>query len=65
MDNITEGWAIPGSARKAHYFVDKQALCGKWLFGGYLEQGNDDSPDNCPSCMKLLQKRNSTRPKGE
>ena len=52
-----EGWGFPSNSRKAHYFVDKRSLCGKWLFFGELEQGNDDSSDNCTACKKALQKR--------
>lgn len=52
-----EGWAFPGLSRKAHYFVDKRSLCGKWLYFEELEQGNDDSPDNCTACKKALQRR--------
>lgn len=52
-----EGWGFPSNSRKSHYFVDKRSLCGKWMFFGELEQGNDDSPDNCTSCKKALQKQ--------
>ncbi len=53
-----EGWAIPGTSNKAHYFVDTVSLCRKWgFYTGPLEQGNDDSPDNCAACKKKLAKR--------
>ena len=53
-----EGWGFPGGSRKAHYFVDGVSLCGKWgFYFGLLEQGNDTSPDNCPTCIKKLAKR--------
>ena len=52
-----EGWAFPGRARKCHYFVGGKALCRQWVFGGPLEEGNDDSPDNCTQCVKLLAQR--------
>jgi len=36
-------------------------LLRKWaiigFFRGKLEQGNDDSPDNCAECKKRLKKR--------
>ena len=55
---LKEGWAYPGGGRKAHYFVDKSSLCRRWgFYFGPLEQGNDDSPDNCPTCMKALARR--------
>ncbi|RLI41370.1 hypothetical protein DRO59_07110 [Candidatus Bathyarchaeota archaeon] len=54
---VKEGWGFPLNSRKAHYFVNGRSLCGKWLFFGELEQGNDGSPDNCAVCKKLLQKR--------
>ena len=52
-----EGWGWPGNAKKAHYFVGSRSLCGKWLYLGSLEQGNDDSPDNCAVCKRKLKKR--------
>ena len=51
-----EGWGWPENSRKAHYFVDGRSLCKRWLFLGLVEQGNDNSPDNCPTCMKKLAK---------
>ncbi len=55
--NEKEGWGFPLNSRKAHYFVDSRSLCGKWMFFGNLEQGNDESPDNCTACKKALHKR--------
>jgi len=54
-----EGWGWIRDTRKWHYFVDGRSLCGKWMgLGlGELEQGNDDSPDNCVACKKALSKR--------
>jgi len=55
---IKEGWGFPAGSRKAHYFVDSMSLCRRWgFYYGSLEQGNDNSPDNCPTCMKALAKR--------
>jgi len=51
------GWGWPVNSRKAHYFVNGRALCGRWLFFGPLEQGNDDNPDNCAECKKRLKRR--------
>ncbi len=54
---LKEGWGIPTMSRKAHYFVDMNSLCRKWgFYNGVLEQGGDDSPDNCAACMKALPK---------
>lgn len=56
-----EGWGFPGQSRKAHYFVDGTALCRKWgFYRGPVDQGNDDSPDNCSACMKALAKKKGT-----
>ncbi|KKM17726.1 hypothetical protein LCGC14_1672900 [marine sediment metagenome] len=57
-EEIKEGWGFPGNCRKAHYFkADGRSLCRKWgSFRISLEQGNDDSPDNCTVCMKALPK---------
>ena len=60
---VREGWGWPLSSRKAHYFVDGSSLCGRWMFFGSLEQGNDNSPDNCAPCKKNL-KRHRMKGKG-
>jgi len=54
---VKEGWGFPLNSKKAHYFVDGRALCGKWLFFGNLEEGNDNSPDNCTACKKAVERR--------
>jgi hypothetical protein len=56
MSDREEGWAFPGQARKAHWMLaDGRSLCGGWgFYRGSVEQGNDDSPDNCQACKKRL-----------
>lgn len=57
-----EGWGWPTASRKAHYFVNATSLCGRWgIFRGELYQGNDDSPDNCAECKRLLEERRKKR----
>ncbi|MGB9825256.1 MAG: hypothetical protein ACPLRU_01170 [Desulfofundulus sp.] len=53
-----QGWAWLINSRKWHYFIDGKSLCGKYLLIGSpeLEQGNDDSPENCAACRKALKK---------
>jgi len=56
-----EGWGFYLS-RKWHYFVNGTSLCRKiGFFRGELEQGNDDSPDNCTSCKKALKRLRERR----
>lgn len=45
-----QGWGRPANSNRWHYFVGAMSLCGKWMFGGHLEQGNDNHSDNCTSC---------------
>jgi hypothetical protein len=54
-----EGWGFsPHLSKKWHYFVNGTSLCHKiGFFHGELEQGNDDSDENCTACKKILQKR--------
>ena len=54
-----EGWTWLYNATKYHYFVGGRSLCGRWMLfsAGGLEQGNDDSIDNCVSCKKKLKIR--------
>ena len=51
-----EGWTWLHNSKKWHYFVDGRSLCGRWMLFSNpgLEQGNDDSPDNCKACSKKL-----------
>lgn len=54
-----EGWTWLVNSRKWHYFINGRSLCGKFLLlvVPELEQGNDDSPDNCVICRRELEKR--------
>jgi hypothetical protein len=56
---MAEGWTWLINSKKWHYFVNGRSLCGKFGLIGRpeLEQGNDDSPDNCTACRKKLKKR--------
>lgn len=54
-----EGWTLPQSSRKWHYFVDKRSLCSKFMIfndDGLLQWG-DDSADNCAACKRKLKAR--------
>lgn len=57
---LREGWAWLINTTKWHYFHDKKSLCGRWMLplhsGDDLEQGNDNSTDNCRSCRVALEK---------
>ena len=54
--DVNEGWKWLSNAKKWHYFIGAVSLCGRWFtFSlGDLEQGLDDSPDNCKACMRKL-----------
>jgi len=55
---ITEGWAKPLNTRKFHYFVDKRSLCDRYMYFGDLEADTGkESPDDCKSCRRKLDKR--------
>lgn len=58
MAEANEGWWLPANSVKAHYMRHKRSLCGKMMCLGNpeLEQGNDDSVDNCAECKKRLKK---------
>ena len=49
-----EGWGFLFNSRKWHYFRGGMSLCGKWglLSSDALEQGNDNSPENCAACKR-------------
>lgn len=52
-----EGWAMPGNARKYHYFVDKKSLCDRYTFFGILQADDgEESPEDCKTCRKKLEK---------
>lgn len=55
-----EGWIWLINSRKWHYFgPNGKSLCGKFFLLGNpeLEQGNDNSPDNCAICRRKLIKQ--------
>jgi len=60
MKTEKEGWAyvhyLYGVTRKAHYIKDNRSLCGRYIWLGDVEEGKDDSPDNCASCKRKLKK---------
>lgn len=60
------GWVKMENSRKWHYFAsgdnDMTSLCGKFMMlrkPAIIEEGNDDSPDNCSACRRKL--RTATR----
>ena len=53
------GWGWPSNSRKAHYFIGNDALCGRWLFFGPVEEGNNESKDNCKGCQRLLAEKDA------
>ena len=58
---ITPGWGFSPVSTRWHYFdSDGMSLCKKvGFFQGETEQGNDDSPENCAKCKRLLEKHQS------
>jgi len=60
---MNEGWGWLINSRKWHYFVGGRSLCGRWLAPWLkeLEQGNDNSPDNCAECKRRLKRRKATK----
>ena len=55
MAEKKEGWEYKYKSPKWHYFKNGQSICGKWMYlGDDLEKGNNNSPDNCKSCIKKL-----------
>ncbi len=56
----TEGWAWPINASKAHYFVNGESLCRKWMYLAKLDSQESlviETPDDCLECRKKLKKR--------
>lgn len=64
MSEPTEGWADVGAGRWHYIKPDGRSLCGRWMHLGRspLEQGGDDSPDNCAECRRRLAKRTERQP---
>ena len=60
---MTEGWTWIIGSPKWHYIRENMSLCNKWLMPGKpeLEQGKNDSPDNCKACRRILEKENAKR----
>ena len=59
-----EGWGACHNTSKWHYFdTEGRSLCRRFMLFGQqdLQQGNDDSPDNCKECVRRLEKRKQKR----
>lgn len=57
--NIGKGWKYLVNSPKWHFFNnDNKSLCGRWatFSNEDFEYGNDESKDNCKSCIKKLKK---------
>jgi precorrin-2 methylase len=56
--NKKEGWTWLINSKKWHYFRNGISLCGKFMNLGNpnLEQGNNESSDNCAACKKMILK---------
>lgn len=64
MTDKREGWTHLYNAYKWHYFRNYESLCKKWMIlsDAALEQGMNQSPDNCAMCMrKILGEQNANR----
>jgi len=56
----SEGWAWPINASKAHYFVNGDSLCRKWVYLAPLDPRHSvvaETLDDCIECRKRLKKR--------
>lgn len=59
-----EGWTWIIGAPKWHYILaDGRSICGRFWMPGKpeLEQGNNDSADNCVTCRRKLEKRDGVK----
>lgn len=56
-----EGWTYIVGATHWHYIRGGTSLCKRWILLGSpeLEKGNNDSPDNCKTCRKIIEKEES------
>jgi len=62
MAHKPKGWGMPQLSKKAHYFVNGQSLCNRWMYLGELEDARHTHPQNCASCQAKREKLNP--PKG-
>lgn len=54
-----EGWSfLINYPKRWHYFRGGRSLCRRYMAFSlpHMEQGNDDSPDNCKACLTALKK---------
>jgi hypothetical protein len=59
MTDNDEGWGACQNTPKWHYFIEGRSLCHHYMLFGKaeLQRGNNESPDNCLSCRRKLEKR--------
>ena len=60
-DTVTkEGWAMPGLAKKFHYFRKSRSLCGRWMFSPLgLLPDDGKGLDDCVACRRQLEKEDA------
>lgn len=58
-----EGWTYLINSPKWHYFVGNRSICSRFMLLSLpeLEQGKEESPDNCKACKTKLLKRKSKK----
>lgn len=49
-----EGWGKPYLARKAHYFINGQSICNRWLYTGAVVNRLLAPYLGCSACKRLL-----------
>ena len=51
------GWGRPLRARKWHYFVGFESLCGRWWYKGEKFPDGEASPEGCKECRRKYGER--------
>lgn len=63
--NDQAGWHHV-AVRDRHYFRAGRSLCGEYsLFPGavyYLDESDEQTPDDCPECRRLLREERTHEP---
>lgn len=62
MEEKKEGWKWLSNSKFWHYFKEGRSLCGRYAVFSMdgVEQGNNESEDNCKKCKEKILKEVSS-----
>lgn len=55
------GWGRPAAAKRKHYFIAGESLCGRWQFVGIRLKQGAPSDHDCAECRRRWRRDHARR----